>query len=409
MSVPASRPTIRDALARVHARVTLFAVVLSALAMLLVGYLAAREYAQKEVRLNAEAAAYNVEAALVFEDRTAMAEALAPVVRAGDIETLVVRSMDGREMYAWQAEGSDQRFPGDRALRRIAMLSPALAPVTYQGQRIGEVELTGSGAGLSHLLLRGLAGMLACLIVIAVVARALSRRLQRSVADPLAAIARVAHEVREERAFERRVPGAEIAEIDSLGDDFNALLAELEAWRAHVESEHETLAYRAMHDTLTGLPNRAFFESQIARALEEAETAETSVGLVYLDGDNFKAVNDGHGHAAGDAVLIEMAARIGSSAGLSDVVARLGGDEFVVLLIGGDAAARAVPMAAEIMAGSERPFALADGTEVRPALSAGIALYPEHGRDPAALLRKADRAMYAEKKKRRVRAAGEAE
>ncbi|MDQ8756381.1 diguanylate cyclase [Sphingosinicella sp. LHD-64] len=408
MSAPAPRPTIRDALARVHARVTLFAVTLSAFAMLLVGYLAARDYAQKEVRLTAQAAAYTAEAALVFEDRIALAEALAPVVRTGDVELLVVRTTDGREMYAWRSEANGLHFPGERIVRGLAMLAPAVAPVTYQGQRIGEVELRGSGAGLAHLLLRGLAGMLACLLIIAVVGRALSRRLQRTVADPLAAIARVAHEVRAERAFERRVPGAEIAEIDSLGDDFNALLAELEAWRSHVESEHETLAYRATHDALTGLPNRAFFENQIARALEEAETAEATVGLIYVDGDGFKAVNDRHGHAAGDAVLVEMAMRIRACAGAADVVARVGGDEFVVLLVGDDAAARSGPMAAEIAGTSQRPFTLPDGSEVRPALSAGIALYPEHGRDAAALLRKADRAMYAEKK-RRVRAADGAE
>lgn len=400
MRAPPPRPTIRHALARVHARVTLFAVALSALAMLLVGYLAARDYAQKEVRLTAEAAAYNVEAALVFEDRAAMVEALAPLVRAGDVEQLVVRAMDGREMYAWRAESRGPHFPGERAVRGLAMLAPATVPVTYQGQRIGEVELKGSGAGLAHLLLRGLAGMLACLLVITVVARALSRRLQRTVADPLAAIARVAHEVRQERAFERRVPGAEIAEIDSLGDDFNALLAELDAWRTHVESEHETLAYRATHDALTGLPNRAFFENQIARALEEAGSAEASVGLIYLDGDDFKAVNDRHGHAVGDAVLIEIAVRIRACAGAEDVVARLGGDEFVVLLIGADAAARAAPLAAEITAASQAAFVLPDGSEIEPKLSAGVALYPEHGRDAATLLRKADRAMYAEKKRR---------
>jgi diguanylate cyclase (GGDEF)-like protein len=400
VSATPSRPTIRHALARVHARVTLFAVALSALAMLLVGYLAARDYAQKEVRLIAAAAAYNVEAALVFEDRTAMAEALAPLVRAGDVEQLVVRTTDGREMYAWQADSSGPHFPGERAVRGLAMLSPAIAPVTYQGQRIGEVELKGSGAGLAHLLLRGLAGMLACLLVIAIVARALSRRLQRTVADPLAAIARVAHEVRQERAFERRVPGAEIAEIDSLGDDFNALLAELDAWRTHVESEHETLAYRATHDALTGLPNRAFFENQIARALEEAGAAEATVGLLYLDGDGFKAVNDRHGHAVGDAVLIEMAARIRACAGPADVVARLGGDEFVVLLTGADAATRAAPLAADIAAAARAVFVLPDGSEIAPKLSAGVALYPEHGRDAATLLRKADRAMYAEKKRR---------
>lgn len=399
MSAP--RPTIRDALARVHSRVTLFAVTLSAIAMLLVGYLAARDYAQKEVGLSAQTAAYNVEAALVFEDRTAIAEALAPLMTGGEIESLVVRAMDGREMFAWRASDAHD-FPGERMLRRLAFLAPAVATVSYQGQAIGEVELAGSAEGLTHFLVRGLVGMLACLIVIAIVARSLSHRLQRAVADPLTAMARIAHEVRQKRAFERRVPGAEIAEIQSLGEDINALLAELEIWHAHVEKEHETLAYRATHDPLTGLPNRAFFENQIARALEDAAATEETLALLYLDGDDFKAVNDRHGHAAGDAVLAEMAARIKACAGPLDVVARLGGDEFVVLLIGADAAARAAPLAGDVVVASRRDFALSEAAIVQPALSVGIARYPENGRDAPTLLRHADRAMYRDKKRGRT-------
>lgn len=395
----ARRPTIHDALARVHSRVTLYAVALSAVTMLIVGYLAARDYAQKEVGLSAQTAAYTAEAALVFEDRTAVAEALLPLVAGGEIQSLVVRTMDGREMFAWHTPAGSH-FLGEPALRRLAFLDPAVAPVTYQGQRIGEIELTGSAEGLTHFLMRGLAGMLACLVIIAIAARSLSRRLQRAVADPLTAIAQVAHEVRLRRAFERRVPGAEIAEIQSLGEDFNALLAELEVWRAHVETEHETLAYRATHDPLTGLPNRALFETQIARALEDAATTEESLALIYLDGDDFKSVNDQHGHAAGDAVLVEMALRIRSCGGPADVVARLGGDEFVVLLVGADAAARAAALAEEIAAASQNEFELADGNLIRPVLSAGVALFPEHGRDAATLLRHADRAMYAKKRSR---------
>jgi hypothetical protein len=83
-------------------------------------------------------------------------------------------------------------------------------------------------------------------------------------------LASVAHAARRERSFDRRVPEAQIAELNELGNDFNALLDELEVWHSHLQSENETLAHQASHDSLTGLPNRAFFEGRLSRSLRNA-------------------------------------------------------------------------------------------------------------------------------------------
>ncbi len=90
------------------------------------------------------------------------------------------------------------------------------------------------------------------------VALYLARRQLRAITGPLRSLAEVAHAARSERALDRRVPPAAIAELDNLGNDFNALLDELESWQTHLQSENETLAHQASHDSLTGLPNRAF-------------------------------------------------------------------------------------------------------------------------------------------------------
>ncbi|WP_187172786.1 diguanylate cyclase domain-containing protein, partial [Enterococcus faecium] len=129
-----------------------------------------------------------------------------------------------------------------------------------------------------------------------------------------------------------RVPPARIAEMDALGDDFNALLEELERREALLEQRNEELSRQALHDSLTGLPNRAYFEQHLQARLAEARRAGTSVALLFLDNDHFKSVNDRHGHAAGDALLVAVAQRLRAQLRESDLVARLGGDEFAIVM-----------------------------------------------------------------------------
>lgn len=163
-------------------------------------------------------------------------------------------------------------------------------------------------------------------------------------------------------------------------------MAELERSRAALQEE-------ATHDPLTGLANRRLFYDRLQRAILHAHRYGGKVGILYVDLDRFKEINDQHGHHVGDAVLTEVARRLTSSTRDSDSVARLGGDEFAVLLDGVQgrddflAAARKI----ELALNADTPFY---GLEVEIAASIGQALYPEDGRDEDALIRAADAAMY---------------
>ena len=150
------------------------------------------------------------------------------------------------------------------------------------------------------------------------------------------------------------------------------------------------IAHMAHHDALTGLPNRVLFHERLAALVAERAPA----GLLCLDLDHFKLVNDTLGHPAGDALLRQVAERLRACLGGDGLVARLGGDEFAVLHRAERPAL--VALADRIIAALCRPFAL-DGQDVAVGVSVGIALAPEHGDDPDGLLRKADTALYAAK------------
>ncbi|HEX2344534.1 MAG TPA: EAL domain-containing protein [Vicinamibacterales bacterium] len=155
------------------------------------------------------------------------------------------------------------------------------------------------------------------------------------------------------------------------------------------------LVHLAYHDTLTDLPNRVLLHDRLGYALLAAERASEPLGLLILDLDGFKAINDSLGHQAGDRVLQELAARLRALLRDGDTVARLGGDEFAFVLprTDGDGAARA---AREVLRAVDRSLVL-DGRPLELRGSVGIAWCPEHGSDADVLLQKADIAMYVAK------------
>lgn len=206
--------------------------------------------------------------------------------------------------------------------------------------------------------------------------------------------------MRRERAFARRVEPVAIAELNQLGDDFNALLDEFEEWQNTLRDENASLEHKATHDALTGLPNRAQFESRLSVALCDAVVTGQRVAVLYLDCDRFKEINDGLGHDAGDAVLVGVAARLRTQVRETDLVARLGGDEFAVMLAGVREADSVCRIADEILSGMAPSIALSDGHMVATMMSVGVALYPDHASDASGLLRAADAAMYRAKRAR---------
>ncbi len=156
------------------------------------------------------------------------------------------------------------------------------------------------------------------------------------------------------------------------------------------------LTHMARHDALTGLPNRVLYREQVEARLKTLDLFGDGFAVLLFDLDNFKGVNDTHGHSVGDQLLQETARRIESCLGAGDMAARLGGDEFAVIH-GGDAPAQSVSaLAGKIAAEMKRPFLL-DGQVVVSGASIGVAIAPEHGRDPERLLKSADLALYAAK------------
>lgn len=154
--------------------------------------------------------------------------------------------------------------------------------------------------------------------------------------------------------------------------------------------------YLAHHDPLTGLPNRILFNERLSAAISLAHRHRNTLGVLYIDLNGFKQINDTLGHGCGDHLLQQVAQRLTHCIRGSDAVARLGGDEFAVLLNEVSDQHSAEEVARKILRSLGTPFLLS-AQKARISASIGIALFPEHGTDNATLLKKADAAMYKAK------------
>ncbi|WP_034156742.1 diguanylate cyclase domain-containing protein [Sphingomonas sp. ERG5] len=395
-------PTLRQVLTRVHFRVTLFAVGIAGLTVLLTGFTTVGLYAKQNLKLIAQTASYSVAPAIIFDDADAARRSIAPLASTDGIAEITVSVNGGRILAQWKSPVRPAPWLSvNRIVEALYFTDPTIAPVVHEGVRIGEVRVRGRTGLISGYIQAGLLGTLACLIVTGIATFLLARHLQGEVIAPLRAIAAVAHAVRVDRAFDRRAPKATILEVDTLRDDFNALLAELEQWQHRLRYENETLSHRATHDALTGLPNRALFDQQLAAMLEQAIRDGTTFAVLYADGNGFKQVNDRFGHAAGDVVLAEIGVRLRAGLRAQDLAARLGGDEFGLLLAAPSDLAAVSRVREGIAAAMALPIDLPSGEQVSVSLSIGAAVYPRDGADVAALIHHADSEMFAAKRSTR--------
>jgi diguanylate cyclase (GGDEF)-like protein/PAS domain S-box-containing protein len=159
----------------------------------------------------------------------------------------------------------------------------------------------------------------------------------------------------------------------------------------------EALAHQALHDSLTGLPNRNLLHDRLEQAILSARREGKPLAVLLIDLDRFKEVNDTFGHHYGDLLLKQVGARLRSSLRETDTVARLGGDEFAVLLPTCSEVSGARLAAAKLLAALEQPF-LVEGETLHISGSMGVVLYPDHGDDVQTVMRRADVAMYTAKR-----------
>ena len=181
------------------------------------------------------------------------------------------------------------------------------------------------------------------------------------------------------------------ADYNFLKNMLNLLTVAMERNRSR-----ERLVHLAQYDSLTGLPNRSLLLDRLQLALKTAQSLGTRLGLIYLDLDRFKQVNDTLGHPAGDLLLVQAAQRMTACLRAGDTVARLSGDEFAILLLGLENTTDAELVGRKILAQLAIPFDL-NGQDAYITGSMGASIYPENGSDATTLVRSADRAMYRAK------------
>ncbi|HWF42115.1 MAG TPA: diguanylate cyclase [Acidothermaceae bacterium] len=246
--------------------------------------------------------------------------------------------------------------------------------------------------GLNHAnsLEKGLIVALSCIFGLALAATVYYRR--RMVRDLLRPVTTMNQGVLKLQAgeYDHRIAVARSDELGELAGAFNGMAGAL-------RESHVALTLRATRDSLTGLLNRASLTESLATSFRPgAERRTLQEGVLFIDVDDFKEVNDSLGHHGGDALLIQLASRLNECARPQDLVARLGGDEFAIVVVAVDAATAASTLAERILGRLHEPFSLGNSSVV-VSVSIGAAVRLAATADAAQLLRNADFAMYMAK------------
>jgi diguanylate cyclase (GGDEF)-like protein len=233
------------------------------------------------------------------------------------------------------------------------------------------------------------------ILALGVLAVALAALVSRVVTGPLRAMADAVGLFSNEQVVSE-LPSTRKDEIGLLAHSLNDMQATIVANMRELNESRQALKHLAQHDSLTGLPNRALFDDRLGQAISQARREQTRIALLFVDLDEFKVVNDTHGHHVGDCLLMDAAKRMQACVRDADTVGRLGGDEFVVLLPYVEADQDALLVADKICMALNQPFDI-DGQHLTISSSIGVAIFPEHGHDEQALARSADAAMYLAK------------
>jgi len=234
--------------------------------------------------------------------------------------------------------------------------------------------------------------ILKILLVLSVVGVALAAGVSRLVTQPLQAMVKAA------QAFSRgeahgALPVHRGDEVGELARSFQDMEQQISRQLAELNLSRDAMAHLAHHDALTGLPNRRMFEQRLAQVLELSRRSGRSCALLFVDLDDFKAINDTRGHAVGDLVLQAVARTIVGAVRQVDTVARLAGDEFTVLCENVDSEEAALQIVTKLQHAFEPPLDI-DGEPLAVRASIGLSLFPRDAQDARTLMASADAAMY---------------
>ncbi len=391
--------------------------------------------------------AANSAAALIFDDPRAAETTLSALRSERPIVTACIYAVDGalfaayyrdddvRSCPEWHGEGTERAAEGNTIAFSL--------PIVEGDEAIGSIAIFSQQVELYWTLSRYAAIVGLVMLAAGLASLPLARYLQRFISGPILRLVDTAKHISEAKDYSVRAVSEGGDELGVLVGAFNEMLEQIEnrdaklaVHRHNLEEEvqgrtaelksanqelmseishrkraEERIRHLAYYDDLTGLPNRQLFREQLQGALKSAQHRGHQVGLIFLDLDRFKQVNDTLGHSVGDELLCEVSNRLlqcvrfndyvgRAEAQPKDEISRLGGDEFTVLLTKISDPHDAAKVAERVLEALSRPIP-ASGYELFTSASIGIAIYPHDGEDMETLLRNADTAMYHAKSQHR--------
>jgi len=400
-------------LTRLNLRLLSMTMLLTFLLLATATWYVARERQLHSAELSARLLANSVSPMLVFADRAAAQVELEAFSRRSDLLLVQVQTPDGAVFAQWQSgpQASPLQLAAPAGLAQTGVQSATgwsalevWAPIRLKDELVGVLVLRESLASLhlSLLLLSGVAlALMALMILMAWRGLVL---VQRNALGPLVELSHLAEQVAQQRDYSKRATIYRRDEVGRLGERFNEMLKRIEIWQAdlrlQLEQEHEAgqkFERLAHQDSLTGLPNRLYFQGELQRHLALCVDHGELMALMFIDLDNFKQVNDQYGHDVGDEVLCEVSRRMSAVVRSRDVLCRLGGDEFALILPELPDEAVAEQLAQRLIA-AVRVSMTIRGAVMPIGATVGLAFAPLDASEATALLNASDHAMYAAKR-----------
>ncbi|MDD2898761.1 MAG: EAL domain-containing protein [Desulfuromonadaceae bacterium] len=349
----------------------------------------------------------DVGAALAFGDDQAVSKSLSAIKADPSIKRLFILN-DNEQISAHYHRG-DVGPPVDllrclnatrsESRQHFFKLSPSIErPIMKEGVRLGTILIEQDEHVITEKIVATSAISLFILSFALGFSYLLADRFQRIITDPVTAIATTMQEVSYTKDYSKRVSASDTDEMNTLAERFNEMLSEIERRDEDLLERQEQLHHMANFDVLTGLPNRVLFNDRLEQALLRASRTGDQLAVLFIDLDDFKMINDTHGHRTGDQLLLETAARLSAGTRAGDTLARLGGDEFTVFLQDIKSPESALSVARKHIKTLFVPYQI-DEKRLFVSASIGVALFPSHGTTAETLVKNADSAMYLAKEK----------
>ena len=355
-----------------------------------------KHYNELNLNLIAQALSDQLQAPLVFDNRVEIKDIIENYMTRYELAEIQLSHPQGEVIYAIEQQQQTSTFAVVKNLQHKLISEKAgQFDVSHNGVVIAKLAIQSNVSPMINFINMLLIIFIACTIFAVIVVWISTTFIDKKLHQSLHVLTEITDDVATRKAFHLRVPKSNISEFNNISNSFNLLLNEIQRWDHQLQQTNSNLEHRVLHDPLTELPNRVYFQQKLQSLLKDP-LHQNSFALLFIDNDNFKDINDTYGHQVGDEVLKEMARRLRQSLRHNDFIARLGGDEFAILLTNIHQSEQAVTVASHLLKSSELPLTLQDKTEIHFGFSIGIAL-SIYARSQDELIHFADLAMYQAK------------